>query len=430
VGREESGDPETMRAESAEAPAATGSRQRADAMFRRDLVRGGAQGAIETCWQTFALLILIRVFAADETVKQNVPAAFGYGLLLGPFILAWVGRRNWNAARYAACLWLGIAAALFGAAFIPNLYVFLGAIMLGQILAAQAVPIFTHLYSRNYRTRDRGQRLSTAVLLTSISGMVFGFAGGLVLDLRPETLSTYPLIFVGAGLAALVGAAAVRRMPAEPLAALATVNLTQSLGLAWRDRVFRWLLIGWMMMGLGNLMVIPLRVELLANESYGINASNTAVAFLMAFLVPLFRLLSTYFWGMIFDRINLITVRLALNGCFVLSMYLFFFSDSLWVMGVGAAILGVAFGGGSVMWTLWVTKVAPPGKVSTYMSVHGFFTGFRASSAPLIGYTLLEALGPRGAALVGMGLILLSSLVFLPLRPALERYRRKELTEA
>lgn len=396
-------------------------------MFRCDLVRGAVQGIFEACWQTFALLILIRVFAADESIKRNIPAAFGCGLVLSPFILSWVGNRRWLASRYAAVLWLMIAASMLVAALFHDRIVFLATMVVSQICAAQAIPVFTHLYSRNYAARERGRRLSAAVLLTSIMGIVFGFTGGYVLDLAPETLSTYPILFVVAAVAAVVGARAISRMPAEPLHTLSVGRVWSNLGVAWRDRVFSWLLVAWMLLGLGNLMLIPLRVELLANESYGINASNTQVALLMAVIVPIFRLLSTYVWGAVFDRFNLISVRIALNGCFLLSMYLFFFTDSLWVMGVGAAVLGVGFGGGSVMWTLWVTKIAPPGKVSVYMSVHGFCTGLRATAAPFVGYSLLAAVGPRTAALWAMGLVLLSSLLFLPLRPVLERYRRGEV---
>jgi len=399
---------------------------RGQRMFRSDLVRGGARGVMEACWQTFALLVLIRVFGADEAVKRHIPAALGYGLILTPFVLVWVGRWRLQCSSYVAILWGGIAVCFVAAALVPQLYVFLGAMMVSQVLAAQGAPILTHLYSQNYRPGERGRRLSTAILLTSILGIGFGFAGGYILDLSPETLATFPILFLLAAGAAVVGALALSRMPAQPLNTLSTGRIGSNVATSWRDRVFRWLLIAWMLLGLGNLMLVPLRVELLANEAYGFNASNTQVALIMAVVIPAFRLLSTYWWGIVFDRFNLINVRIALNLCFLASIALFFFTSSLWVMAIGAAMQGVAMGGGGVMWTLWVTKVAPPGKVSVYMSVHGFFTGLRASVAPFLGYLLLESIGPRSAALVAMGLIIVASLLFLPLRPVLERYRSGE----
>ncbi|MFW6353151.1 MAG: MFS transporter [Verrucomicrobiota bacterium] len=393
-------------------------------MYRFDLARGGAHGVLESCWHTFALIVLIRYFDAGESVKQNVPAAYGWGLVLVPFVLAWASRRTWSLNRYAAAIWGGVAVAMAVAATARHEIVFLGAMIVAQVLFAQAIPVLTHLYDRNYPPSQRGQRLSTAMLLTGVTGMLFGPLGGRLLD---WSIGLYPVVFGLAALAALVGAFAVARMPAGRLADLNAGGLGHNLITAWSDRVFRWLLIAWMLMGVGNLMLIPIRVEYLANERYAINASNFEIAFLMAFIVPAFRLLSTKIWGFVFDRLNLMTVRLLLNGCFMVSMYLFFFTDSLFVMGVGVALLGVAFGGGSVMWTLWVTKIAPPGQVSAYMGVHGFFTGLRASVAPFLGYALVAATSPRFAAVISISLIAASSGIFLLLRPALERYRQREL---
>jgi hypothetical protein len=253
--------------------------------------------------------------------------------------------------------------------------------------------------------------------------MLFGFVGGQLLD---RSLSSYTYVFGAGGVAALIGSIAIRRMPSVPVSTLSTGTLWKNLREAAQDSVFRQLLIGWMIMGLGNLMLIPLRIELLANPDYGINATNTQIAILMTFLVPVFRLLSTMVWGHVFDHFNLISVRIALNVVFCASIVLFFFSGNLWVMGVGAALLGIAFGGGSVMWALWVTKVAPAGKVPLYMSVHGFFTGTRAAVAPFIGYTMLILLNPSGIACVSLCLIGGSTLIFYPLRRVLLDLDRAE----
>ena len=61
-------------------------------MFRFDLIRGSMQGILEGCWQVFSLLVLIRYFQADDWVKGQVAAAYGYGLIMTPFVIAWLGR--------------------------------------------------------------------------------------------------------------------------------------------------------------------------------------------------------------------------------------------------------------------------------------------------------------------------------------------------
>jgi MFS family permease len=189
---------------------------------------------------------------------------------------------------------------------------------------------------------------------------------------------------------------------------------------AWEDKLFGAVLIAWMLMGLGNLMLIPLRVEYLANPEYGINATNAQISIILVSVVLTFRVLSTKIWGFFFDRMNVITLRIILNILFVISIVLFFFSTNLYIMSLGTALLGMAFGGGGIMWTLYVTKIAPPDKVTVYMSVHGFLTGMRMTIAPFIGYSLLAWISPRETAWIAISLIFASTLIFIPLRPLIE----------
>ncbi len=371
------------------------------------------QGILEGCWQVFSLLVLIRYFQADDWVKGQVAAAYGYGLIMTPFVIAWLGRGKGQTTHFMSKLWLAASACLMAAAFVPSIVVFFGAMILSQILVAQGVPLFTALYTQNYSKKERGKRLSRSVIFVSATLTVFGLLGGYILD---YSLGSYRILYGIGAIAALLGALSIRKMPSVPIATLNSGVLVENLRMAAKDRVFRQLLIRWMIMGMGNLMLIPLRIEVLANPEYGINATNTQIAFLMTFLVPVFRLASTTVWGNVFDRYNLITVRVAINGVFFASIALFFFSGNLVGMAVGCALFGIAIGGGSVMWALWVTKVAPPGKVTLYMSVHGFFTGTRAAVAPFVGYALLTIMSPMLVASISIVLIALSTFIFFPLR--------------
>ena len=213
------------------------------------------------------------------------------------------------------------------------------------------------------------------------------------------------------------------RIPSPEISSLKVGQLRANLRLPFRDRLFGLMLLAWMFMGLGNLMMIPLRVEYLANPLYGINASNETVSLLLITVVSIARLLSTKIWGAAFDRFNIITVRCLLNLTFVASIVTFFSSTNIWQIGIGAALLGAAFGGGGVMWTLWVTKVAPPDQVSAYMSMHTFTTGLRMTVAPFLGYAALAMGSPQIAATIACGLIVTSTIIFLRLRPQLKTGR-------
>jgi MFS family permease len=370
-------------------------------------------GVVETCWYVFSLLVAIRVFHADDYIKQFIPAGLGVGLLLSPIGLSIINHLNLRISTVLAGLWVLCAFAFAGMALSPSIVIFVVFVAALQILASQGVPLLTHLYSTNYPADKRGSWLSNTFIAGSLLAIGFGLAGGKLLDYNVDY---YPLIFVLGIFAALLIAFGLYRIPSDKTSTLKSRHPIQSLSDAWSDHLFRKMLIGWMMIGMGNLMMIPLRLEYLANPIYGINASNFQVTVLMTFIVLTFRVLSTKVWGVLFDRMNVITLRIILNMVFLFSILFFFYASNLWVIGFGCALLGMAFGGGGILWTLYVTKIAPPEKVSTYMSVHGFLTGIRMALAPFIGYAVLHYAHPVLAAWISISLIGLSSIIFLPLR--------------
>lgn len=382
-----------------------------------DRVRGAGQGLGETCWNVFALLVAIRVFHADESIKQFIPAGLGLGLLLSPIGLSIANRIDRPVATIVSTLWIGVAAALAGMALSGSIIPFVLCVAMAQILVSQGVPMLTHLYSENYPSNQRGSRLSTTFIIGSLAGIGFGYAGGKILDFD---VNLYPVIFVIGFTAALLSAWACRRIPSESAHTLRSRHPLRSLVIAWQDRLFRNMLIGWMLIGLGNLMMIPIRVEYLANPIYGINASNAQISMLLISVVLAFRVISTKIWGMLFDSVNVITLRIILNTVFAVSICVFFFTSNIWLIAIGCALLGTGFGGGGILWTLYVTKVAPPDKVASYMSVHGLLTGVRMAAAPFIGYTVVHYTHPAFAAWLALLMIGISNLVFLPLRPQID----------
>lgn len=380
-------------------------------------VRGAAQGVLEPCWQALVLIVAIRYFAADEGVKSLLAAGMGIGLTLSFFSLPLLLRLRLRIADALALLWTGAGLLILILTVLDHYLAFLGGVIAAQILLAQGPQLITHIYATNFAARERGRRLSLVFIIASVTGIGFSYVGGAALD---ADIRLYRLVFAVAAAAAFTGAYAFHRIPSQPLASLPATGLWENFSLAWRDKVFGWLLFGWMLMGLGNLMVLPLRVEYLANPEYGINLSNTQITALLVGVVAVFRILSTTFWGIIFDRLNVVTVRVILNVVFFLSILIFFNSTQLLWMAVGSALLGIAFGGGGIMWSLFVTKIAPPDNVPAYMSLHGFYTGLRAAAAPFIGYSFLAVGGPVFAAWIAAATIAVATLIFIPLRPHLE----------
>ena len=108
-------------------------------------------------------------------------------------------------------------------------------------------------------------------------------------------------------------------------------------------------------MGIGNLVIIPLRVEYLANPVHGIDLSNIGVL-CITMIIPLFAGLVAHPFGLGFDKFNLAFVRISINLFFLFGLFLYFQTKDLLHLSIASALIGTATGGGTMAWALWVTK--------------------------------------------------------------------------
>ena len=271
----------------------------------------------------------------------------------------------------------------------------------------------SHLRFNNYPVRKRGQLVGRSIMVRVASAAAVGaLVGGF-----PQT--RYPSLADGRGTRprGLVGAGTVS--PPNPLRAPAIGASDNSatrrrLDLLKTDPILRNTLASWMFMGMANLMTIPLRVEYLGNEKYGINADAAKVALLTVTIPAVVRLFFTPVFGWIFDRMNFFGLRISINLAFGLSIGLFFASSSDVGLVVASVAFGVGIAGGDVLWSLWATKFAPADQVADYMSLHTFSTGLRAVSAPFIGFWLVDSFPARTVGIVCMLMTVIGSVVIVP----------------
>ena len=167
-------------------------------------------------------------------------------------------------------------------------------------------------------------------------------------------------------------------------------------------------------MGFGNLMLLPLRVEYLAQPRYGINATAGLIVVLTVVIPSAVRLASMPVFGFVFDRLRFFTARIIVNLVFALYVAAFFTGTGMTGLVAGAVLLGIGSAGGDLMWSLWVTKFSPPGRTADYMGLHTFFTGIRAFLAPLIGFAVLGHVSLGLVAVGAAALMVVSSLVLAP----------------
>jgi MFS family permease len=378
--------------------------------YRLELARSPFIGLIEAGWLTFGLTIATKVYDAPDYGKALIAAAFAIGLLVTPLTLYLLSFTRLKIATLCALILASASAFLVVSAIADTFWPFAFGLIFSQIFASQQSTFLIRIHSENYPSRTRGTRLSLVFSIASLSGALAAFFGGSYLDNNIEEYKGVILVMCAA---LLISALITYRIPSRELGADAHDSPFRNLSLAWTDKLFGKLLFAWMLMGIGNLMIIPLRIEYLANPLYGINATVLEIATITFIIPAIVRILSTGFWGYLFDRTNFIVLRTVLNTCFFISITLFFFTDNKTIMAVSAVFMGLGMGGGNIAWNLWVTKVAPPDKISAYMSVHTGLTGIRGIAAPFMGFALIAAFGPSGVGVISGILIFLSIVMFI-----------------
>ena len=228
---------------------------------------------------------------------------------------------------------------------------------------------------------------------------------------RIEKFQALLLIFAAAfGVASF----ALARIPTRTLLSEEGTHPFRALRFAYADRIFRQTLIAWMLMGFANLMMIPMRVEMLANPKYGLSLTVVEIAFLTGVVPNVARIVLSPLWGWLFDRANFFVLRVVLNCGFAIGILTFFTSSDMTGLVIGAIVFGISNAGGDIAWSLWVTKFAPENRVADYMSVHTFFTGVRGLLAPITAFQLAKTLELTTLGWVAAGLIFASCALLLP----------------
>ena len=373
--------------------------------------RAVSSGVLETAATMFLLLIAVRWFEAGTTAKAFVASASSFGLMLTPLVVSTVARVRIRSAQAASLLAAAGSLSFLVMAAIPSLPVFVIGSVIGLTSISSAVPLFTQIYQENYPAKRRGHLFSRTVMLRITTAALFSEFAGRALTNDMGSFRTLLFLFSGAS---ALASFCLARIPSTVLSDSGGSHPFRSLRYAGEDVVFRRVLISWMIMGFANLMMLPMRVEYLANPKYGLSLSPGEIAFLVGVVPYSARLALNPVWGRLFDRMNFFVLRATLNIGFVLGIGSFFASSSVTGLILGAIAFGASNSGSDVAWSLWVTKFAPPSRVAEYMSVHTFFTGVRGFIAPLVAFHLVEWLPLKILSYIAIGLILASIALLLP----------------
>lgn len=162
-----------------------------------------------------------------------------------------------------------------------------------------------------------------------------------------------------------------------------------------RDKFFALFQLWLFVLGTGNLMATPILV-LTVNDQFhmtyaqGILITSSLTALCTGGSIPL--------WAKFLDRSHVVKFRSIHSWVFVVgttTLSLAVITHQAWLLGVGAAIQGIGFGGGALAWNLGHVDFAPPNETSHYMAAHVTLNGIRGLLAPFIVVGLYNLVAAR-----------------------------------
>jgi MFS family permease len=379
--------------------------------FRFERWRAVSAGIMETAGTTFLLVIAVRWFHAGAIAKGLIAAGGSVGLLLSPLVVSLATAKGWQTS-VASWRILALGSFCFTvAAIFPTLPLFILCSVIAMASPSMIIPLLTQMYQENYPEAERGRLFSRTVIIRIFTAAVFSKVAGDALTGNLHQFRWLLVVFSGAlGFASFC----ISRCPTRPLVSDGSAHPFRAMRFVREDVLFRRTLICWMCMGFANLMMLPLRVEYLANPKYGQAVSVENIALLTGVIPNVARLILSPIWGHVFDRMNFFGLRVTLNLGFAIGILTFFLSGSFGGLVAGAIVYGISNAGGDVAWSLWVTKFAPPNRVADYMSVHTFLTGVRGVIAPMTAFYAISHFSLGTLAFFTTALIVLGSLLLVP----------------
>lgn len=358
--------------------------------FAAEAIRSIAAGVVETSLATFAVYLAVTRFQSGPAIKALLLGSPALGLLGSLLVVPLVIRLRMSASRAAAGIsFLSMAGFGLAALFPANEACFVLGLTLGTGAIGLAIPLQTHYLRLNYPTRSRGRLFSVAIFLRALTALIVSWGFGDFLERYPDR---YPVLLWSFVAAAAVSGGCQFLIPSGAIEGGNTrrFDFLESVRLSRGDRVFVQLLIAAMVLGLGVLSSNALRVDYLVNPVHGLEYDVKTVSLITGIIPSIVRLVSTYFWGWLFDRMDFFRLRILVNLVFFGGILLYFVWHDVRLIVIGSALFGMARGGGEILFNLFVTKIAPPENVASYMSVHTSLAGIRIFAAPFLGFFLVQ----------------------------------------
>jgi len=376
------------------------------------------RGAYSALCREFVLVVAVSHFAvADRSLLWFLSSASFFGLTLAAFSAALASK--WRKKTLIRALEVFSRALAVAAAFSAGGAWFVVLMTVGIATNATATPLISGIYGANFNSDVRGRVVGRLQAVTMGTAAVVAFAMGAALE--QDTALFRPLLVAAAAVSLACSLYAWRLPEPRPAAnAPPTCSPRDFVSIILTDRTFLCLEAVWFLIGICNLWLIPVRVLHLNDIGFTERQILLATTTTMSATT----VLSMAFWGRLLYRMNLAFYRMLTVAFFIAGIAVFFSSQAVPMVCLGAALWSTGMAGGTLSWRLVATFFTTPDRGPAYMSVHTFFCGVRGILGPLISLRMLGFCTTQTIAWISIGGLAASVLMLLPLAPIMARRQR------
>jgi MFS family permease len=328
----------------------------------------------------------------------------GAGAMANIMSAAWA---HWSQGRRKIQMVTGLqtafCACLLLAALVPltplGLVGFIAVVLAAQVLWSGIITVRASVWRQNYTRRDRTAFAAQNQVAVSLIHACTGAVTGWLVDKDP---AAFRWILLAVSVAACASLFRLRRIRLRQGKRLLGAELKQKAARRFDPRTY-WAILSedalyrrymkWMMvLGSGNLMFTAPLILVMTNQ---LHVSGAAQVWIAAALPTLVAPFATPYWARHLSREHVITFRSRNSRWYAAASLLFAagcVSSSVPMLWVGAAVLGIGIGGGTLGWNLGHNDFTTDERVSEYIGLHVSLTGIRGLIAPLAGVALYGAL--------------------------------------
>ncbi len=386
----------------------------------RDTLRQGVDGLYTSLHETVFLLVAIQLFSVSNFLKGTIGAAGALGMFLAFFLPALMRKFSVPVDKLIGTLTLLSGIMIILAGFAPSGVSYTVAVVGAIACFSLRIPLFAQLYSEVYHGKRRARLFNYGRFLLMIVALIANILWGRLLD---SSLGYRWFIYLVTGGAMVLnscwlfslekGIIREEKSSTETDSAQKKRDYLYPFSLIWKDPVFGAILGLWFLIGFANLWSLPLRVSYISDTEHGLGLSPQTVLMIMGVIPMVVRLIASWVWAHLFDKLNFILMRILINVMMGIGIFLFFITESVSIVILGSVIFSIASAGAPIIWNLWVTRVAPEGKTRDYMIVHTGMTGIRGLVGPYLGFWVASTLSVQVVGSISLGLALLSGVGFL-----------------